>query len=192
MKKFEEPTFGSQNIEEAILLIRGQKVLLDSQLSVLFGVETKRLVEAVKRNLERFPPDFMFQLSIQEVTNLRSQFATSSLQDAEITKETSSANYSNLRRYGGRRYNPYAFTEQGIAMLSSVLNSPTAIQVNIAIVRAFVRLRQLISDNKELMTKLNALEQKYDQQFKVVFDAMRKLMEPSSDTSKKIPIGFGR
>ena len=129
------------------------------------------LVQAVKRNIERFPIDFMFQLSDHEYSNLKSQFVISS--------------------WGGRRANPYAFTEQGVAMLSGVLNSPEAIRANIEIMRAFVRLRGFIASNKELAKKLSEMEQKYDSQFKMVFDAIRQLMAPP-DPKKKRAIGFGR
>ena len=159
-----------ERIERLILLIRGHKVMLDSDLADLYGVTTKRLNEQVRRNLSRFPEDFMFQLTESEARLLRSQFATS--------KEGR----------GGRRYPPYAFTEQGVAMLSSVLNSERAVQVNIEIMRAFVRLRQILASNKELAKRLDELEKKYDAQFKVVFDAIRELMRPQE--SKKRPIGF--
>ncbi|MBI2092612.1 MAG: ORF6N domain-containing protein [Deltaproteobacteria bacterium] len=148
-----------ERIEQHILLIRGQKVMLDNDLAELYGVATKVLVQAIKRNLERFPEDFMFQLNYQEVAILRSQFVTS-------------------RLHGGRRYLPYAFTEQGVAMLSSVLNSKRAVHVNIEIMRAFVRLREILATHKELAHKLNELESKYDDQFKIVFEAIRRLMLP--------------
>ena len=159
-----------ERIERSILLIRGHKVMLDSDLAKLYGVTTKRLNEQVRRNLSRFPKDFMFQLTESETELLRSQFATS--------KEGR----------GGRRYLPYAFTEQGVAMLSSVLNSDRAIQVNIEIMRAFVRLRRMLATHADLARKLEALEKKYDAQFKVVFDAIRQLMAPSEP--KKRPIGL--
>jgi hypothetical protein len=156
-------------IEKAILLIRGQKVMLDTDLATLYGVETKLLVRAVKRNIDRFPTDFMFQLSKEEFDNLRFHFGTSS-------------------DWGGRRYRPYAFTEQGVAMLSSVLRSERAVQVNIEIMRAFIRLRQMLAGHVELARKLDALEKKYDAQFKQVFDAIRQLMAPPEP--KRRPIGF--
>ena len=134
--------------------------MLDADLAVLYGVSTKRLNEQVRRNRSRFPDDFMFQLTAEEVRSLRSQFATSK------------------QGRGGRRYAPLVFTEQGIAMLSTVLNSERAIQVNIEIMRAFVRLREMIATHKELARKLEALEKRYDAQFKVVFDAIRELMAP--------------
>ena len=151
----------ASRIEESILLLRGQKVLLDSTLAGLYGVQTKVLVQAVKRNRDRFPQDFLFELSNQEVTILRSQFVTS--------------------RWGGRRYSPLAFTEQGVAMLSSVLNSPQAIRVNIEIMRAFVRLREMISTNKELSRKLDELERKvstHDKAIAGLFTAIRELAAP--------------
>jgi hypothetical protein len=161
-----------ERIERSILLIRGHKVMLDSDLAELYGVTTKRLNEQVRRNLSRFPEDFMFQLTELETHLLRSQFATS--------KEGR----------GGRRYLPYAFTEQGVAMLSSVLNSERAIKVNIEIMRAFVRLRQILASNKELAKRLDELEKKYDAQFKIVFDAIRKLMTPPEAQTPKKRIGF--
>jgi hypothetical protein len=158
-------------IERSILLIRGQKVMLDADLAELYGVETGQLVRAVKRNISRFPHDFMFQLSKDEFENLRCHFGTSS-------------------QWGGRRYPPYAFTEQGVAMLSSVLKSRRAVQVNIEIMRAFVRLRQILASNKELAKRLDDLEKKYDSQFRVVFDAIRQLMTPPESQPPKRRIGF--
>lgn len=160
-------------IEKKILLIRGEKVMLDSDLAELYGVKARVLNQAVKRNIARFPDDFMFQLSKEEHDALRSQFV--------ILKRGRGAH---------RKYSPYAFTEQGVAMLSSVLNSDRAIKVNIEIMRAFVRLRKLISSNTELARKLDALEKKYDAQFKIVFDAIRQLMIPPEKSKRKI--GFKR
>ena len=159
-------TASSGLIERAILVIRGHKVMLDSDLADLYQVPVKRFNEQVARNRDRFPEDFMFQLSVEEQVNLRSQFATSS--------------------WGGRRYPPYGFTEQGVAMLSSVLKSPRAVQVNIEIMRAFVRLREMLQTNKDLARKLDALETKYDSQFKVVFQAIRELMTPPPKPRKQI------
>ena len=161
----------SERIERAILVLRGHKVLLDTDLAALYAVETRALVQAVKRHLERFPADFMFQLTNQEVVLLRSQFVI-----------------SNRPGRGGRRYAPYAFTEQGVAMLSTVLNSPRAIAVNIEIMRAFVRLRLILASNKELARWLEELEAKTDARFRQVFDAIRQLMVPPE--VKKRPIGF--
>jgi len=154
-----------ERIEKAILLIRGHKVLLDSNLAELYGVETKNLNKAVQRNLERFPDDFMFQLTADEHAALRFQIGTSKT------------------GRGGRRYLPYAFTEQGVAMLSSVLHSNRAVAVNIAIMRAFVRLREILSTHKDLAAKLEKMERKlgeHDEHFRVVFDAIRQLMAPPS------------
>jgi hypothetical protein len=161
-------TFPTERIERSIFLIRGHKVLLDVHLAALYGVTTKRLNEQVRRNRSRFPEDFMFQLTSEEAASLRSQFAT-----------------SNKGR-GGRRYAPYVFTEQGVAMLSTVLNSERAIQVNIEIMRAFVGLRRMLASNAQMARKLVDLESKYDAQFKVVFDAIRQLMTPSEPKKKKI------
>lgn len=158
-------------IERHILLIRGEKVMLDADLAALYEVETKVLLQAVKRNLDRFPDDFMLRLDQRELNSLKSQSAASS--------------------WGGRRRLPYAFTEQGVAMLSSVLRSERAVQVNVEIMRAFVRLRQMLATNKDLARKIDALEQKYDKQFKLVFDAIRELMAPPAPKQKR-PIGFIR
>lgn len=147
----------AERIETKILLIRGQKVMLDEDLSELYGVETKQLTRQVRRNMERFPEDFMFRLTKEEF--LRCQFGTS--------------------KRGGRRYLPYAFTEQGVAMLSSVLNSKRAILVNVQIMRTFTKLRgMLLAHDEGLRKKIEARERKYDRQFKIVFDAIRKLLEP--------------
>jgi phage regulator Rha-like protein len=151
-----------------IYLIRRQKVMLDSDLAGLYGVPTKVLVQAVKRNIKRFPIDFMFQLQNQEVASLRSQIVTTSF------------------GHGGRRYRPYVFTEQGVAMLSTVLNSEMAIEVNIQIMRAFVKLREMIATHKDLAKKLEELEKKYDSQFRVVFDAIRALVSEPEPKQKKI------
>ncbi len=156
--------------ERRILLIRSQKVMLDFDLAELYGVETRALKQAVKRNLERFPEDFVFEITQEEMQTLRSQNVISS-------------------SHGGSRYGNLAFTEQGVAMLSSVLRSDRAVQVNIAIMRAFVRLRQMLSTNAELARKLETMEKKYDGQFKVVFDALRQLMAPPPRGPKK-EIGF--
>jgi len=161
-------------IVQSIVYLRGHKVLLDADLATLYGVETRVLVQAVKRNVERFPEDFMFQLDGEELEVLRSQFVI-----------------SNAGR-GGRRYAPYAFTEQGVAMLSSVLNSPQAIAVNIEIMRAFVRLREMLTSNKELAKKLEELERKlqtHDQAITGILNAIRELMRPP-EPPKKRRIGF--
>ena len=146
-------------IENRIFHLRGHKVMLSTDLATLYGVETKRLVQAVKRNIERFPGDFMFPLTRKEFDHLKSQFVTSS--------------------WGGlRRARPYAFTEQGVAMLSSVLRSPRAIQVNIEIMRVFVRFRRMVATHKDVVKRLDELERRYDAKFRVVFDTLRRLMAP--------------
>ncbi len=161
------------NIAHRIAIVRGIKVLLDSDLAELYEIKTKVLLQAVKRNDSRFPPDFMFQLSSDEFANLRSQFVTSS--------------------WGGRRHAPYAFTEQGVAMLSSVLNSPRAVAVNIEIMRTFVRLREVLASGRELAEKLALLEKRVDKNDKAIsaiLDAIRELISPA--VPKKPPIGFVR
>jgi ORF6N domain-containing protein len=162
----------TERIERSILLIRGERVILDADLASLYCVSTKAFNQAVKRNAARFPADFCFQLAkdeADEVFRLRSQSVT-------------------LKRGQHRKYLPFVFTEQGVAMLSSVLRSERAVQVNIEIMRAFVRLRQMLASNAELARKLEALEKKYDTQFKVVFDAIRELMSPPEP--KRREIGF--
>jgi hypothetical protein len=147
-----------ERIERAILMVRERKVMLDGDLALIYGVTTKRLNEQFRRNRARFPADFAFRLSAEEFEILRSQFATSS---------------SN---WGGRRYPPYAFTEHGAVMLASVLNSEVAIQTSVEVVRAFIRLREMLSANRDLARRLDELEKKYDGQFASVFDAIRQLM----------------
>jgi hypothetical protein len=161
-----------EQIQEHIMLIRGEKVMLDAHLALLYGVETRVLIQAVKRNITRLPKDFMFQLTDQEFDDLKSQNVISSY-------------------WGGRRYAPYAFNEQGVAMLSSVLRSDRAVQVNIEIMRAFVKLRHLVDSNKELKREIKKLEKKYDKQFKVVFEAIHQLMAPSKPKDKRT-IGFAK
>jgi len=193
-------------IESKIYLVRGKKVMLDSDLARLYGVSTKKLNEAVKRNSDRFPGDFLYLLTNKEVAILKSQFATSKLQEPvnkEVTNlksqfATSSlqafeskqlAVTASLQTWGGRRKPVCAFTEQGIAMLSSILNSKRAIQVNIQIMRTFTRLRELLSSNELLRQKIEEMEKKYDQQFQVVFEAIKKLIEPDPPKPKR-QIGF--
>lgn len=173
-------------VERHIYLIRGEKVMLDYDLAALYGVPTKALNLAVKRNSGRFPEDFMFQLTRGETEALRLQIGTSNtLTFRGFPRLRFQTETSKLRR-GGRRYLPYAFTEQGVAMLSSVLRSPRAVQVNIAIMRTFVRLREMLLSNADLARKLNALERKYDSQFKAVFDAIRELMLPPEPPKRQI------
>ena len=152
-----------------ILIVRGKKVILDRDLAILYEVKTKRLNEQVARNKKRFPEDFMFRLTEEETDFLRSHFATSNR--------------------GGRRYLPYVFTQEGVAMLSSVLNSERAIMVNIQIMRAFAQLRRLLLTNSDLRRKIEAIEKKYDKQFAIVFQTIKQLLEPPSAKEKKI-IGF--
>lgn len=159
----------SEVIESRILLIRGHKVMLDRDLAEIYGVSTGRLNEQVKRNPGRFPADFMFRLTRKEMAQWMSQFAI-----------------SNPGAKMGMRKPPYAFTEQGVAMLSSVLNSERAVLVNVAIMRTFVRLRQMLSTDKDLARRLRTLERKYDSQFKVVFDAIRELMAPKRRPVRRI------
>ena len=159
-----------QSVERSILLIRGEKVILDAVLARMYGVSTGVLLQAVRRNRSRFPVDFMYQLEPQEVTRLKSQIVIS-------------------KGRGGRRHRPYAFTEQGVAMLSSVLRSERAIMVNVEIMRTFVRLRRLLITHADLARKLEKLEKKYDTQFRVVFDAIRELMAPAPVPAKR-RIGF--
>jgi len=162
------------SIETRIFMIRGHKVIVDSDLADLYRVATKVFNQGVKRNLKRFPKDFMFRLTGKEIEILRSQIVTSS--------------------WGGRRSPPYVFTEQGVAMLSSVLNSERAIQVNIAIMRAFIKLREILTTHGELAQKIEELERKYrqhDMKIQTVFDAIRELLQPPPVSSKR-RIGFGR
>ncbi len=149
--------------------IRGKKVMLDSDLAKLYEVPTKVLIQAVKRNIKRFPADFMYQLTKKELDSLRSQFVTS--------------------KRGGRRYPPYVFTQEGVAMRSSVLNSERAILVNIQIMRAFTQLRRMLLTNKDLKRKIEEIENKYDKQFAIVFQAIKRLLEPPPAKERKI-IGF--
>jgi hypothetical protein len=168
----ESPTIVPREpIEKCILVLRGQRVILDRDLAALYGLPVRALKQAVRRNIERFPYDFMFVLDKHELAEWRSQFVTSKADRI------------------GLRYAPMAFTEQGVAMLSSVLRSERAVAVNIQIMRAFVRLRQLVAANEDLAHKLALLEKKYDVQFKVVFDAIRALM--AGPKKQKKPIGFG-
>jgi len=167
-----------ERIEQSILLIRGQKVMLDRDLAYLYGVTTKVLNQAVKRHKDRFPEDFMFQLTMEEGKIWWTEVRGGGLRSQIVT----------LKRGQHIKYRPYAFTEHGILMLSSVLNSERAIKVNIEIMRAFVRLRQILASSRELSKRLDELEKKYDAQFKIVFEAIRQLM--TAPEPKKRPIGF--
>ena len=156
-----------ERIERAIIIVRGEKVMLDGDLAEIYGVGTKVLNQAVKRNASRFPQDFMFHLTAEEWDSLRSQSVT-------------------LKRGEHRKYLPYAFTEHGALMLANVLSSERAAQTSVQVVRAFVRLRQMLASNAELARKLEALERKYDAQFKVVFDAIRQLMSPPDKPKREM------
>ena len=160
-----------KSLATLVYFVRGEKVFLDADLAMLYGVETGALNRGVKRNPDRFPPDFMFQLDAQEWENLRCQIGISS-------------------SHGGRRAAPYAFTEQGVAMLSSVLNAPRAVQVNIAIMRTFVQLRRLMDNNRDLARRIDSLEARYDEQFSAVFDAIKQLIADEGRRKSKPPIGF--
>lgn len=174
-----------ERITQSIFILRGHKVMLSTHLAELYRVEPRALIQAVKRNIERFPSDFMFHLTAKESAFLRSQSVT--LEDIGPSRSRSQSVI--LKRGRNIKYPPYAFTEQGVAMLSSVLHSKRAVMVNIEIMRAFVRLRQMLESHRELAKKLENLEKKYDSQFKVVFDAIRELMTPY-EPKKKRPIGF--
>ena len=165
-KKVVEVTVPIEKITDKIYLLRGHNVMLDRDLAELYNVETKALKQAVRRNLRRFPSDFMFELNKEEFQNLRSQFVTSS--------------------WGGARYVPMAFTEQGVAMISSVLNSERAILVNIEIMRAFTQLRNMLATHGDLKRKIEAMEKKYDDQFRIVFEAITQLIEEDEKPKKKI------
>jgi hypothetical protein len=177
-------------IAQSICLLRGQKVILDFDLAALYGVATKVLNQAVKRNRERFPADFMFQLTAEETSNLRSQFVTSRSQP--VGNQSIAMNRSQfvtLKRGQNIKYRPYAFTEEGVAMLSSVLNSARAINVNIAIMRAFVRLREALETNRELARKFAELEKrvgKHDAKIDAILDAIRQLMAPPEEPRREI------
>lgn len=186
MKNQQVVVLPQDRIETKIYLIRGKKVMIDRDLAELYGVETKVLNQAVRRNIRRFPDDFMFQLNgkeslLWEPHPLRSQFVTSGLR-SQIG--------ISRRRWGGRRYAPYVFTEQGVAMLSSVLKSERAIMVNVQIMRTFTKIREMIVSNKELREKIEKLERNYDSKFKVVFQAIKQLMIPKNPNQPVHEIGF--
>lgn len=170
----------SEDLNLLIVVVRGRKVMLSPHLAALYDVETKVLLQAVKRNIERFPDNFMFQLTAIEVASLRSQNVT--------LKSKGRGQHS--------KYLPYAFTQEGVAMLSSVLRSPRAIEANIAIMRAFVKLREMMSSHRELSRKVEALEKRYDTQFKVVFNSIKELINAKPKELPQVPakgkIGFGR
>ena len=187
-----------ENLARFVFFIRSEKVMLDSDLATLYGVEARALNQAVARNRRRFPGDFMFQLSSREYESLRSQTVISKLRDSSADSSQSVMSSRRAKDHlrsqivtsnkgrGGRRTLPYAFTEQGVAMLSSVLRSARAVEVNIAIMRTFVQLRRLMDTNRDLARKIEALEKKYDEQFAVVFAAIKELIAPSSPPKKQI------
>lgn len=164
-----ENTIPNEQIEKTILVLRGQRVILDADLAQIYGVTTKRLNEQVRRNLDRFPDDFMFQLDEMEDEALRSKFATTNT-------------------YGGRRTKPFVFTEHGALMVGNILNSPVAVAASIQVVRAFINLRKMLASHVELARKLDSMERKYDHQFKVVFDAIRELTLIPEQPRKRIGI----
>jgi hypothetical protein len=180
-----------QRIAQAIFVLRGQKVMLDYDLATLYGVEARVLNQAVKRSASRFPVDFMFQISTEEMERV-SQVVTPPAQERTEKKVTNSSQFvTSSRKYRGKRYRPYAFTEQGVAMLSSVLNSERAVKVNIAIMRAFVRLREVLQTNRELARRFDGLEKrvgKHDEKIDAILEAIRQLMAPP--TKPRREIGF--
>src|SRR6266480_2268355 len=175
-----------ENVAQLVFLIRGEKVMLDADLAMLYGVEVRVPNQAVARNRKRFPADFMFRLSAKEYENLRSQTVMSEEKSARTTYPLRSQFVISKHGRGGRRYLPYALTERGVAMLSSVLRSDRAVEVNIAIMRTFVQLRRLMDTNRDLARKIEALEKKYDEQFAVVFEAIKELITPPSPPKKRI------
>jgi len=182
-----------ENLAQIVFMIRGEKVLLDADLAMLYGVETGALNRAVKRNIERFPADFMLQLTSQEWEDLKCQVGISSSPGAATKVKKAGAIQSQVATagaHGGRRAIPYAFTEQGVAMLSSVLSSQRAVEVNIAIMRTFVQLRRLMDSNRDLARRIEAIETRYDEQFSQVFDAIKQLIAEDKTRKAKPPICF--
>jgi hypothetical protein len=180
-----------ERIQSSILLLRGERVLLDTTLAEMYGVEPKALLQAVRRNMERFLGDFIFQLSDKEFQLLASHLRSDEAPRSSRSNLRSQTVTSSSARHGGRRYRPFAFTEQGVAMLSSVLRSERAVRVNIEIMRTFARLRKLIATHEDIIQRLDELESRYDAQFRSIFDAIRELMTPVEDEQPaKPPIGF--
>ncbi len=175
-----EPLIPQESVENKIIFLRGKKVMLDRDLAKLYTVKTKVLNQAVRRNIERFPKDFMFQLTKQEMGNRKSQF---------VTSESIRSQFVTLKQGEHMKYRPYAFTENGVAMLSSVLSSKRAIQVNIQIMRTFTRLREMLSGHQKLREKIEEMEKKYDHQFQIVFKAIKELLEPYKKPTRR-QIGF--
>ena len=188
-----------ENLAKLVFLIRGEKVLLDTDLADLYGVEARVLNQSVARNRNRFPDDFMFQLTTEEWTAMRSQIVTTSAAKGGKSSQTVTSSPADTgltsqivmsNKRGGRRTLPYAFTEQGVAMLSSVLRSQRAVEVNIAIMRTFVQLRRLMDSNRDLRLRIEAMETRYDEQFSQVFDAIKQLISEDKTRKAKPPIGF--
>lgn len=176
-----------ENLAPLIFLVRGEKVLLDADLAALYGVEARALNQAVARNRDRFPDDFMFQLSAEEYEGILSRLVSAS----KTTARNSSQTVMSSRKHRGRSYRPHAFTEQGVAMISSVLRSPRAVEVNIAIMRTFVQLRRLMDSNRDLARKIEALEKRYDEQFATVFDAIKRLIAEDGGRKARSKRGIG-
>jgi len=181
-----------ENLAQLVFFIRGEKVMLDADLAALYGVRPKALNQAVKRNNARFPADFCFQLTAKEWADLKSRISgtTSQAADNEAPAQNWSQFVTSSMRHRGATYRPYAFTEQGVAMLSSVLRSKRAVEVNVAIMRTFVQLRRLMDTNRDLARKIEALEKKYDEQFAVVFEAIKQLIAPPEPEPPRRRIGF--
>lgn len=181
-----------ENLAQLVFFIRGEKVMLDADLAALYGVRPKALNQAVKRNNARFPADFCFQLTAKEWADLKSRISgtTSQAADNEAPAQNWSQFVTSSMRHRGATYRPYAFTEQGVAMLSSVLRSKRAVEVNVAIMRTFVQLRRLMDTNRDLARKIEALENKYDEQFAVVFEAIKQLIAPPEPEPPRRRIGF--
>ena len=175
-------------IEQLIYIVRGEKVMLDSDLALIYGIQTKVLNQAVKRNIDRFPNDFMFQLTVTEWEALRSQIVTFIADEKNLRSQPVTLNEGRGKH---RKYLPYVFTEHGAVMLASILNSPQAIAASIQVVRVFIKVRQILATHKQLAKKLEELENKYDSQFKEVFDALRGLMSISKETSSRIILKKG-
>ena len=181
-----------ENLAQLVFFIRGEKVMLDADLAALYGVRPKALNQAVKRNNARFPADFCFQLTAKEWADLKSRISgtTSQAADNEAPAQNWSQFVTSSMRHRGATYRPYAFTEQGVAMLSSVLRSKRAVEVNVAIMRTFVQLRRLMDTNRDLARKIEAVEKKYDEQFAVVFEAIKQLIAPPEPEPPRRRIGF--
>jgi len=180
-----------ENVAQLVFFMRGEKVMFDADLAMLYGVEVRSLNQAVARNRKRFPADFAFQLTDDELAALRSQFVISKSPTSQASSRLRSQIVTSNTGRGGRRYLPYAFTEQGVAMLSSVLRSARAVEVNIAIMRTFVQLRRLMDSNRDLARKIESLEKKYDEQFSAVFAAIKELIsqpEPPPTQNRVLPV----